>query len=75
MRSPKRKKTQKKQNQQKRKKITILKKQIKKEENDLDNSRMSGGSDLEKFDEKYLNDKMKEEEAKDFQKINEENKK
>ena len=48
--------------------------QIKKEENDLDNSRMSGGSDLEKFDEKYLNDKMKEEEAKDFQKINEENK-
>jgi hypothetical protein len=35
---------------------------------------MSGGSDLEKFDEKYLNDKMKEEEAKDFQKINEENK-
>ena len=48
--------------------------QEKKEENDLDNSRMSGGSDLEKFDEKYLNDKMKEEEAKDFQKINEENK-
>ena len=48
--------------------------QIKKEENNLDASRMSGGSDLEKFDEKYLNDKMKEEEAKDFQKINEENK-
>ena len=48
--------------------------QIKKEENNLDTSRMSGGSDLEKFDEKYLNDKMKEEEAKDFQKINEENK-
>ena len=48
--------------------------QEKKEENDLDNSRMSGGSDLEKFDEKYLNDKMKEEEAKDFQRINEENK-
>ena len=45
-----------------------------KEEKNLDNSRMSGGSDLDKFDEKYLNDKINEEEAKDFQKINEENK-
>ena len=35
---------------------------------------MSGGSDLDKFDEKYLNDKLNEEEAKDFKKINEENK-
>ena len=46
----------------------------KEEKNNLDNSRMSGGSDLDKFDEKYLNDKINEEEAKDFQKINEENK-
>ena len=47
---------------------------IKKVEDNLDNSRMSGGSDLDKFDEKYLNDKINEEEAKDFKKINEENK-
>ena len=47
---------------------------ITQEEKNLDNSRMSGGSDLDKFDEKYLNDKLNEEEAKDFQKINEENK-
>ena len=47
---------------------------VQKEEKNLDNSRMSGGSDLDKFDEKYLNDKINEEEAKDFQKINEENK-
>ena len=47
---------------------------IKKEEDNADNSRMSGGSDLEKFDEKYLNDKLNEEEANDFKKINEENK-
>ena len=46
----------------------------KEEKNNLDNSRMSGGSDLDKFEEKYLNDKINEEEAKDFQKINEENK-
>ena len=44
-----------------------------KEEN-LDNSRMSGGSDLDKFNEKHLNDKINEEEANDFKKINEENK-
>ena len=47
---------------------------IKNEEDNADNSRMSGGSDLEKFDEKYLNDKLNEEEANDFKKINEENK-
>ena len=47
---------------------------IPQEEKNLDGSRMSGGSDLDKFDEKYLNDKLNEEEAKDFQKINEENK-
>ena len=35
----------------------------------LDNSRMSGASDLEKFDEKFLNDKIREEEANDFKKI------
>ena len=40
----------------------------------LDDSRMSGGSDLEKFDEKYLNDKLREEEANDFKKINDQNK-
>ena len=39
-----------------------------KEEN-LDHSRMSGASDLDKFDEKYLNDKIREEEANDFKKI------
>ena len=48
--------------------------QIKTEEENGDTSRMSGGSDLDKFDEKYLNDKLNEEEAKDFKKINEENK-
>ena len=45
-----------------------------KNEEDVDNSRMSGGSDLDKFDEKYLGDKMNEEEEKDFKKLNEENK-
>ena len=35
----------------------------------LDESRMSGASDLEKFDEKFLSDKIKEEEANDFKKI------
>ena len=44
------------------------------ENNNIDDSRMSGGSDLDKFDEKFLSDKINEEEAKDFQKINEENK-
>ena len=48
--------------------------QIKTEEENGDTSRMSGGSDLDKFDEKYLKDKLNEEEAKDFKKINEENK-
>ena len=43
-------------------------------EENLDNSRMSGGSDLDKFNEKHLNDKINEEEANDFKKINEENK-
>ena len=47
---------------------------IKKDEDNLDNSKMSGGSDLDKFNEKHLSDKINEEEAKDFQKINEENK-
>ena len=47
---------------------------IKKDEENVDNSRMSGGSDLDNFNEKHLNDKINEEEAKDFQKINEENK-
>ena len=45
-----------------------------KNEEDVDNSRMSGGSDLDKFDEKYLGDKMNEDEEKDFKKLNEENK-
>ena len=44
------------------------------EEENGDISRMSGGSDLDKFDEKYLKDKLNEEEEKDFKKINEENK-
>ncbi len=35
----------------------------------LDHSRMSGASDLDKFDEKYLSDKIREEEANDFKKI------
>ena len=35
----------------------------------LDQSRMSGASDLEKFDEKFLSDKIREEEANDFKKI------
>ena len=47
---------------------------IKKDEDNLDNSKMSGGSDLDKFNEKHLSDKLNEEEAKDFQKINEESK-
>ena len=47
---------------------------IKNDEDNLDNSKMSGGSDLDKFNEKHLSDKLNEEEAKDFQKINEESK-
>jgi len=35
----------------------------------LDQSRMSGASDLDKFDEKFLSDKIREEEANDFKKI------
>ena len=35
----------------------------------LDQSRMSGASDLDKFDEKFLSDKICEEEVNDFQKI------
>jgi hypothetical protein len=35
----------------------------------LDQSRMSGASDLDKFDEKFLSDKMREEEVNDFKKI------
>ena len=35
----------------------------------LDQSRMSGASDLDKFDEKFLSDKIREEEVKDFKKI------
>ena len=35
----------------------------------LDESRMSGASDLDKFNEKGLNDKMREEEVNDFKKI------
>jgi hypothetical protein len=44
------------------------------EKNDIDDSRMSGGSDLEKFDEKFMNDKLKEEEENNFKKINDQNK-
>ena len=36
---------------------------------ELDNSRMSGASDLDKFDEKFLSDKIREEEVNDFKKI------
>ena len=35
----------------------------------LNESRMSGASDLDKFDEKFLSDKIREEEANDFKKI------
>ena len=35
----------------------------------LDESRMSGASDLDKFDEKFLSDKIREEEVNDFKKI------
>jgi hypothetical protein len=35
----------------------------------LDQSRMSGASDLDKFDEKFLSDKIREEEVNDFKKI------
>ena len=36
----------------------------------LDNSRMSGASDLDKFDEKFLSDKIREEEVNNFKKLN-----
>ncbi len=39
------------------------------QEQNLNESRMSGASDLDKFDEKFLSDKIREEEANDFKKI------
>ena len=39
------------------------------EENDLNNSGMSGASDLENFDNKGIQDKIKEQQIKDYQKL------